>query len=224
MVLKRVARRFHPRPVGAEAESRSWLRRRGDQLTPFPQVPTAFHSDQLRAANEFLAAGNSLLVAMDDGAGRQMRVPMSGWTFRMATGVVRLAMRHRAEIIPCSIVDEGGWRFHVKLGRPVPTGCLAHEADLIRAGKHLLDELLPCFQNHPGQSSNQLLNCFQPVLQVEPVVNVREDLPIGGDFGNQYEQDDTAQHHELGPDAETAQHVVQPENEQEQKRNQRAKQ
>jgi len=163
--------------VGGKSECRSWLRRHGDQLSPFPRVPTAFHPDQLRAANEFLAAGNSLLVAIDNVAGKQMSVPVcEGWTFQMATGAVRLAMHHQAELIPCSIIDEGCWRFHLELGQPLPTGCLATEADWVRAGKHLLDELLPRFQNHPRQCSNQLIKCFQPASPAVPMDNHPDEL------------------------------------------------
>jgi hypothetical protein len=149
--------------VGGKAESRSRMRRRKDRLSLFPGVPPVFNLDQLRAADKFLAAGNSLLVAIDYMAGKQMDVPVGdGRTFRMATGAVRLAIRHRAELIPCSIIDEGRWRFQINLGRPVPAECLATETDLIPAGKHLLNELLPPFRNHSGQCSDQLIRCSQP--------------------------------------------------------------
>jgi hypothetical protein len=141
--------------VKGNSEFRSGVRRRGDQLSPFPGVPTVFHLDQLRAANEFLAAGNSLLVAIDNVTGKQMNVP---------------------ELIPCSIIDEGGWRFHIELGRPVPAGCLAAEVDWVRAGKHLLDELLPRFRNRPRQCLNQLIKCFQPAPPAVPMENHRDEL------------------------------------------------
>ena len=159
--------------VKGKPGSRSGLRQRGDRLSPFREVPTAFHLDQLRAANEFLAAGNSLLVAIDNVAGKQMNVPVDGeWVFQMATGAVRLAMHHRAELIPCSIVDEGCWCFHIELGRLVPAGCLAAETDWVHAGKHLLNELLPRFQSHPRQCLNQLINCFQPAPPAGPMENL----------------------------------------------------
>jgi lauroyl/myristoyl acyltransferase len=148
--------------VGGNAESRSRMRRRKDQFSLFPGVPTVFHLDQLRAADKFLAAGNSLLVAIDYATGKQMDVPAGdGRTFRMATGAVRLAIRHGAELIPCSIIDEGRWRFQIELGRPAPAECLATETDLVPAGKHLLNELLLHFPNHSGQCSNQLIRCCQ---------------------------------------------------------------
>jgi len=149
--------------IGGKSENRSRLRRREDQVSPFPGVPSVFHRDRLRAADEFLAAGNPLLVAIDYMAGKQMDVPIGdGRTFQMATGAVRLAIRHRAELIPCSIIDGGLWRFQIELGRPVPADYLATETDLLPAGKHLLNELLPPFQNHSGQCPDQLISCSQP--------------------------------------------------------------
>jgi lauroyl/myristoyl acyltransferase len=146
-----------------KAGDRAKLERREDRFSPFPGVPTTFYLDQLREANEFLAAGNSLLIAIDNATGKQMNVPAGGgWIFQMAAGAVRLAIRHQAELISCVVIDEGRWRFHIKLGRPVPAEYLAAGADWVPAGKHLLDEMLPHFRNHPDQCSNQLIKYFQP--------------------------------------------------------------
>ena len=157
--------------LGGKAEDRAtWKRleveRLEDRLSPFPEIPTTFHLDQLRETNEFLAAGNALLIAIDNDLGKQMNVPVcEGWTFQMAAGAVRLAIRHRAELIPCVVIDEGRWRFRIELGQPVPAEYLNAEADWVHAGKHLLDEMVPHFQNHPKQCSNLLIKCFQPSPQ-----------------------------------------------------------
>ncbi len=137
--------------LGGKSENRSRLRRHEDRVSPFPGVPTVFYLDQLRAADKFLTAGNLLFVAIDYANGKQMDVPAGdGRTFRMATGAVRLAIRHRAELFPCSIVDEGRWHFRIELGRPVPAEYLAAETDLVPAGKHLVNELYPDFRNPAG--------------------------------------------------------------------------
>jgi hypothetical protein len=154
-------------PVAAvivgKAENRTTVERLEDGLCPFPDIPASFYLDQLREANEFLAAGNPLLIAFDNAAGKQVNVPVcGGWTFQMAAGAVRLAIRHQAELVPCAVIDEGRWRFQIKVGRPVPAEHLAAGVDWIHAGKHLLNELLPVFQEHPGQCSNQLIKYFQP--------------------------------------------------------------
>jgi lauroyl/myristoyl acyltransferase len=162
--------------VGGKGGSRSPLRRQKDRVSIFSEIPTAFHLDQLRAADEFLAAGHLLMVAIDTATGRQISVPAGGgWTFQMATGALRLAIRHRAELIPFSMVDEGRWRFQIELGRPVPAECLVSEDDLVPAGKHLLDELLPRFRNHPELCSNQLIQSFHPPLPDTVMANRPEE-------------------------------------------------
>jgi len=142
----------------------SLLKRLRDRHSPFPEIPTIFFLHQLREAVEFLSAGNPLVMAVDYPSGRQMSVPLrDGWNFQMATGAIRLAIRHRAELVPCCIIDEGRWRFRIELGRPVPAEHLAAETNLIPAGKHLLDELLVHFQAHPEQCSKYLIANFKHI-------------------------------------------------------------
>jgi len=162
--------------VGGKRASRARLRRQKDRVSLLSEIPMAFHLDQLRAADEFLDAGQVLMVAVDTVIGRQTSVPAGeGWTFQMATGAMRLAMRHGAELMPGIIIDEGRWRFRIELGRPVPAEYLAAEDNLVAAGKHLLDEWLPCFQNHPELCLNQLIQCFRPFSSDDPMENRPEE-------------------------------------------------
>jgi hypothetical protein len=148
--------------VGATAKSNSRFRRLNDQISPLVGNPIMFFQDQLRQASEFLAAGKSLLIAIDGNPGKQMSVPVcEGWVFQMATGAIRLARRHQAELIPCSILDEGGWQFRIELGRPVPRECLTAEADGISAGKHLLKEMSVHFQACPEACATGLVRRFR---------------------------------------------------------------
>jgi lauroyl/myristoyl acyltransferase len=148
--------------VTGQAQARSYLRRLKDSVTLFPEVPTVFHLDELREMTRFLAGGNLLFVAIDQGGGRQMEVEVAeGWRFRMATGAVRLAMRHGAELVSCCVIDEGGWRFRVCAGRPVPRELLAPNSDPAGAGAHLIREMLPLFRQYPEQCSGQLLRRFR---------------------------------------------------------------
>jgi lauroyl/myristoyl acyltransferase len=152
---------------GGESKNRSWLKKLRDRMQLFPEIQVVFQLDQLRAAAEFLAAGNVLMVALDRAAGKQVSVPFcDGWNFQMATGAIRLAARHQAELIPACIIDEGGWRFRIELGRPVPAELLAAEDGWSRAGKYLLDEMRPHFQSHPEQCSKKMLER----LERNPVV------------------------------------------------------
>jgi lauroyl/myristoyl acyltransferase len=164
--------------VGGKRAYRSRLRQQEDRVSIFSEIPTAFHMDQLRAAYEFLDAGQALMVAIDTATSKPMSVPAGGgWTFQMATGALRLAIRHRAELIPFSIVDEGHWRFQIELGRPVPPEYLVSEADLVPAGNHLLAEFLPRFRNHPEHCSNQLIQSFHPPLP-DTVMENRPEEPL----------------------------------------------
>jgi lauroyl/myristoyl acyltransferase len=134
-----------------------------DRVSPCRKIPTVFYQDQLREVIKSLAAGNCLLMAIDSGAGHRVDVPVgNGWSFPMATGAIRLACRHRAKLIPCCIIDEGRWRFRIELGRAAPTPYEAENADLTRAGQHLLDEMLIHFRSYPSQCSSGLVRGFQP--------------------------------------------------------------
>lgn len=147
--------------VGETAKSDSRTKRLNDQISPLVERPIVFFRDQLRQAIEFLAAGNILLIAIDTDDGKQMSVPVrEGWIFQMGTGAIRLARRHKAELIPCTIIDEGRWQFRIELGRPVPRECLMAEADGISAGKHLLEEISVHFQACPEECATGLVRRF----------------------------------------------------------------
>jgi Bacterial lipid A biosynthesis acyltransferase len=138
--------------VGGSSATRTHLARLQDRFIPLPEVPANLYLDQLRELAEFLAAGNLLCMTIDTPTGKQLAVPFcDGWDFQMATGAIRLAIHHQAELIPFSITDEGSWRYRITFGRPVPREALAPEADWAGAGKHLLGEMLPHFQAHPDQ-------------------------------------------------------------------------
>ncbi len=144
--------------VQGKSEDRLEPAKRNRELFRYPHIPARFHLDQLKPAAEFLAAGNILFIAIDVLSARQMDVPFcDGWTFQMPTGPVRLAMRHHAELIPCTIIDEGSWHFRIEVGRPVPEEFLNAKSDCTRAGKHLLAEMLPHLQAHPEQCAYDVI-------------------------------------------------------------------
>ena len=144
--------------VAGKAADHPELNRLTDGLIRFPEIPTTFYMDQLKSASEFLSAGNLLFVAIDGPASKELDVPFcDGWTFRMAAGPIRLAARHGAELIPCSIIDEGPWRCRIEVGRPVPKEFLADESRWPQAGKYLLDELIPHLYAHPEQCRRDVI-------------------------------------------------------------------
>ena len=148
--------------LGGESEERGSLMRLKDRFSPFNDVPIFFYSDQLRAAEEFLAAGNPLIVAIDAPVSKRVNVPFcDDWTFEMAAGAVRLALRTGAELIPCSIIDEGRWRFTIRFGEPVPRELLLSKNDWPAAGKHLMGQMIPIFRRWPEQCRPDLIRCLK---------------------------------------------------------------
>lgn len=147
--------------VKGEAQDRTPIRRLKDRVALFPEIPTAFHrDDQLREAVEFLAAGNILLTAVDIKSGKKVALTVDDhWQFWMATGPLRMAMRQRAELIPCSIIDEGDWRFQIHLGPPVPASVLA-SGDPSLVGQNLLNAMLPIWRQHPDHCTIEFLRKF----------------------------------------------------------------
>jgi lauroyl/myristoyl acyltransferase len=147
---------------GGKAESRRLLMRLKDRFSPFPEVPIALYGDQMRAIDEFVAAGNLLLVAIDSPVQKQIDVPFcEGWTFQMAAGAVRLAARHSADLIPLSVVDEGHWKFTIKLGEPVPRELFLPNNGWRPAAKYLIDQMIPIFRAWPEQCRPDLIRCLK---------------------------------------------------------------
>ena len=146
-----------------KSQDRSRAKRMKDRLSPFPELPTVFYTDdQLRTVVEFLASGQALMVAADRETGRQITLPIDDhWSFRMATGAFRLASRYNAELIPVCMTDEGRWHFRLEISQPVPREYLTDGSDMMRAGQYLLHEMLPRMRKHPEYCTNYLLNCFQ---------------------------------------------------------------
>lgn len=150
--------------VEGQWDGSPYLHRLKHRQTLFPGFPRVFCRHQLREAVEFLAAGNVLIIAIDSHSQNHLEVPMNaGARFRMATGALRLAAHQRAQLFPCTITDEGRWRFRIELGKPVPAEYFADPRNFMLAGKHLLAEMLPAFRAHPEQCSEMTLDCFRPV-------------------------------------------------------------
>jgi Bacterial lipid A biosynthesis acyltransferase len=145
-------------------ENRSPVRRYLDKYFPDSAIPTVFSPDRLREMLAFLAAGHPLCIAVDNGnsGDKKIETPFCpGWNFRMNTGAVRLAIRQQAVLVPVTIIDEGGWRFRLELGRPVPAEFLANEAGWLRAGKFLLEEMMPHWLAHPEQCKSDFVLCLK---------------------------------------------------------------
>jgi len=154
--------------VRGRSVERMRVMRLKDRLSPFPEISTAFYQDQLRELSEFIAAGNVLLVSIDAPAGRQMDLSFSeGWKLQMATGAMRLARRHQAELLSCAIIDEGSWHFCIRIGQPMPREFLVEESRApddgwSGAGKYLLAELMPDLRTNPEQCRLDFIRRLAP--------------------------------------------------------------
>ena len=147
--------------VAGVARNRPYIHRLKDRLLPFPEVPGALYSDQIREVAT-LGAGAALLVAVDVRAGRTVDVPLAGgWQFRLATGAIRMAAQKRALLLPCTVLSLGPWKFRIELGRPVPEAFLGPVPDVARAAAHLVAELFPMQQAHPDHCGQELLESFR---------------------------------------------------------------
>jgi lauroyl/myristoyl acyltransferase len=147
---------------GGDSKKYTRLMRFRDRLSPLPEIPPIFFQNQLREMNALLDAGNVMGLMIDTPFGKQMDIPYGdGWTFQMATGAVRMAIRHQADLIPCLIADEGRWHFRAVFGRPVPKNFLTPESEWNPAGKHLLEEMKPVFQKYPEQCLSDLTRCLK---------------------------------------------------------------
>jgi len=156
--------------VAGEANERSYMHRLRDRVTLFPGIPTVFYPLQFRKVLEFLASGNVLVIAADCDTPNCIEVPIDAHhSFRMAAGAIRLAAERGARLFPCTITDEGQWRFRVEIGRPVPENLVSGTPDFTSVGKHLLDEMLPCLRAHPEQCTRMIFENFRTTVPPQSV-------------------------------------------------------
>ena len=142
--------------IAGAARNRPYIQRLKDRHLPFPNVPGALYTDQMR---EVVVLGTEavLMMAVDVRVGRTVDVPLSdGWKFRMATGAIRMAARKRAVLLPCAALNLGPWRFRLEIGRPVPGEFLGPIPDVPRAPAHLVSELFPLQQAHPDHCCREV--------------------------------------------------------------------
>lgn len=152
--------------LGGRSGNRPKIKRHLDKYFPDPDILTTFCPDQLREVLAFLAAGHPLCIAADVGKSDDKKIEMpfcAGWNFQMNTGALRLARRQRAELVPATLIDEGGWYFRLELGRPVPGEFLTTEAGWPSAGKFLLDEMMPHWRAHPEQCKSDFILCLKKI-------------------------------------------------------------
>jgi len=137
--------------------------------------PAGFDLTELRRAFEHLRAGRILAMAVEGRHAQHLRLSGEGFTFDMATGILRLAAATGAVVMPCLITAGPRMSFTVHLGEPVPDE-LVVDADRHRAAcDHLLREFLAVVGRHPGQFHVQLIEHLHPATGGVPAA--AEALP-----------------------------------------------
>ena len=165
--------------AGGPIVKRTTLLRISSRYSPMPEIPITFYQDQLRELRQHLRQGRPLIITCDGSAGKKIIVPFcEGWTIEIATGALRLAERHQAEIFSISTVNLGGWRTRIKIGAPVPRELAANFS---AAAGHLIAAWLPTLHLYPDQSTFDLARYLQPTGKTpQPPVanrNVLDTLP-----------------------------------------------
>jgi hypothetical protein len=158
---------------------RRYLDRISDAAGGLDGVPHNFDLSQLREVKKFLDCHNEdgrsaqmetvpglafprLLIITAEGYDSQHALVRSDdFSFRMATGALRLAARANAYVIPCLIRADRPFGFTVHFGRPVPDEWLRDKSRHQAACEHLLHEFLPQLRAQPEQAGYQLLWCFK---------------------------------------------------------------
>jgi len=147
--------------VSYRAHERSQFMKWHHRRTPFAEVPPTFHLENLVDAIRHLQAGRPLAMALDSDRGRMMQVPLAdGWSLPTATGAIRLARKHEAPLLACSIRCEGPWRHVVEISAPVPAALWWQTDEEV--GSHLLAHLFPLLRRHPDQCLRRLVRQIQP--------------------------------------------------------------
>ncbi|MBE2180769.1 MAG: hypothetical protein IAE97_09885 [Chthoniobacterales bacterium] len=120
-------------------------------------APPIFRLDALREATRFLEAGNTLIICVDTGVGRQVRGVAGTAALTMASGAIRLSRSTGARLLPCLIYEEKPWRYVVRIGTPIP----ADQPDS-EAADALMREFLPVVSEYPEQYECGPISCWSP--------------------------------------------------------------
>jgi hypothetical protein len=152
--------------MGGHSKGRTRLRRYVDRLTPFREVPLVFYPNELRAAHDFLAAGNILCIAVDARADKTVSVPfLPGYDFEMPAGAMRFAIQHQAALLLVRLDPVGPWRYRLHLSAPFEVGDCQTPMAWQAAGEFLLAQMRSEFLAHPERID--LSTQAQPFKSVE---------------------------------------------------------
>ena len=143
------------RPLTQRPAYRVYLDNLNDTASGFGRIPHLFDVTQVRQAVQFIQRDRLLMVAVEGYRGHLMCVEGEDYSFRMATGVIRLAATAKALVVPCLTFAHRPFGFMLHVGKPVPT-----DGDLHSACAHLMHEFIPILKAHPEQCDHALIQSF----------------------------------------------------------------
>jgi lauroyl/myristoyl acyltransferase len=124
--------------------------------------PIAFDGSELRPALEHLRSGRILAMVVERGHGERVRLSGAGFRFDMGTGVLRMAARTGAVVMPCLITAGAGMSVAIHLGEPVPEELVSDPGRHHLACEHLFRELFAVVARYPGQAHSELIEHLRP--------------------------------------------------------------
>ncbi len=143
------------------AEPRQCLRERFSKRVVGAEIPLLLPVTEIGRVPEFIKPHRRLGVSIDVERGKQVVVRQGNYSFRLATGALRLAALSGGEVIPCLITFErGAWNVGLHFGAPVPEEYLGPTPDLNAAASHIMGEFLPIITSHPHLISPRLLKAM----------------------------------------------------------------
>jgi lauroyl/myristoyl acyltransferase len=140
------------------AEPRQRLRQRFSRMSEPANIPLLLPVGEICHIRSFLGPHRRLLISMDVNRGKQVVVEHSGYSFRLASGALRMAAVSGADVVPCLITfEKGAWNIGVHFGAPVPREYLGRTPDIEAAASHLIGEFLPVVTSYPHLMSPRFL-------------------------------------------------------------------
>ena len=108
----------------------------------------SFLAGDTRQMVRYLAPGRVLLLFADHPLGRSAEGDWPGGRLRLAVGGLRIARLTGAAVVPIVVTDNGPWRFHVHVGKPLSAAML-DSGDNEAAVAEIARQLMPLVERQP---------------------------------------------------------------------------
>jgi len=136
-------------------------------------VPRMVTTGELWEARDHLRSGDALLIFPDGGEGRRVTVRAGALHATLGRGVLRLAQVTDAAVYPCMIRADAGLRCLVRVGAPLDPELVADRSRCEEAYTVLVERLLACVREAPGQCSGMLVKALEPAAEAAEAAEER---------------------------------------------------